>query len=298
MLSPELSNRDSLARARERKARNGEPGTANAKRLAAGEGWRVVDIVCTSGANDRPFEERYRSEAISIVLAGTFACRSDYGSCLMSPGALLLGNAGHTYECSHQHGEGDRCLSFQFDPEVLEQVARGAGASGAAFGHDRLPPLRALARLTARATLAMDGRDSFEEIALEMAGAVIQVASDTRRGSPSAESRDRARIARVLRQMESSFAQPHTLASLARIAGLSRYHFLRTFKCVTGITPHQWLLRARLRDAAQRLARRADAVTEIALDTGFEDLSNFIRSFRAEFGVSPRRYRAAARLAR
>ncbi|HKM99404.1 MAG TPA: AraC family transcriptional regulator, partial [Candidatus Binataceae bacterium] len=115
---------------------------------------------------------------------------------------------------------------------------------------------------------------------------------------PSAESRDRARIARVLRQMESSFAQPHTLASLARIAGLSRYHFLRTFKCVTGITPHQWLLRARLRDAAQRLARRADAVTEIALDTGFEDLSNFIRSFRAEFGVSPRRYRAAARLAR
>jgi AraC family transcriptional regulator len=83
---------------------------------------------------------------------------------------------------------------------------------------------------------------------------------------------------RVLRQLES----------------LSRYHFLRTFKSLTGITPHQWLLRARLRDAAQRLLTGRDPVREIALDVGFEDLSNFIRSFRAEFGVSPGGYRATA----
>jgi AraC family transcriptional regulator len=54
------------------------------------------------------------------------------------------------------------------------------------------------------------------------------------------------------------------------------------------------LLRARLRDAAQRLRTGRDPVTEIALDVGFDDLSNFIRSFRAEFGVSPGRYRAIA----
>lgn len=88
--------------------------------------------------------------------------------------------------------------------------------------------------------------------------------------------------------------EPLTLGEMARIAGLSRYHFLRTFKAVTGITPHQWLLRARLRDAARRLATSRDPVTEIALDVGFEDLSNFIRSFRSEFGVSPSRYRATA----
>ena len=75
---------------------------------------------------------------------------------------------------------------------------------------------------------------------------------------------------------------------------MSPYHFLRTFKLVTGITPHQWLLRARLRDAARRLATSRASITTIALDVGFEDLSNFIRSFRAEFGLSPRQYRAAA----
>ena len=46
-------------------------------------------------------------------------------------------------------------------------------------------------------------------------------------------------------------------------------------------------------DAARRLAATRRPVTEIALDAGFDDLSNFIRTFRAEFGVSPSRYRGA-----
>ena len=60
------------------------------------------------------------------------------------------------------------------------------------------------------------------------------------------------------------------------------------------MTPHQWLMRARLREAARRLGDTREPVTGIALDAGFEDLSNFIRSFHAEFGVSPQRYRLAA----
>ena len=105
---------------------------------------------------------------------------------------------------------------------------------------------------------------------------------------------DAAPIVRVLRELETRTDEPQTLAELARIAGLSRYHFLRTFKAMTGVTPHQWLLRARLRDAAERLATTREPITEIALEVGFEDLSNFIRTFRAEFGLSPRAYRATA----
>jgi AraC-like DNA-binding protein len=81
---------------------------------------------------------------------------------------------------------------------------------------------------------------------------------------------------------------------LARMAGLSPYHFLRAFKATTGVTPHQWLLRTRLRAAAERLAMTKASVTDIALEVGFEDLSNFTRTFRAEFGASPREYRLAA----
>jgi len=81
------------------------------------------------------------------------------------------------------------------------------------------------------------------------------------------------------------------LGSLAREAGLSPYHFLRTFERLTGITPHQYVRRARLRDAASRLAAEREKVLDIALDCGFGDVSNFNRAFRSEFGVSPLAFR-------
>ena len=282
---------DPLAAALRQKAAAGALGTLNETRLATGDGWRVTDIVCTSGPQDHPFEERAGAVSVSLVLAGTFVFRSERGPSLLSAGSLLLMNAGQSFECSHRHGEGDRCLSFQLDPELFEQVAGETRGSSARFDRDRLPPLRAFAGLAAGAKAAMAGRGSFEELVLELTAAAVRVAhgGDDEAAAPSA--RDHGRITRVLRQLESDTAAPASLAELGLVAGLSRYHFLRTFKRVTGVTPHQWLLRARLADAASRLATSREPVTGIALDAGFEDLSHFIHSFRAEFGVSPRHYR-------
>lgn len=291
MPSTATSPPDPLGRALARKGRTGSAGGTEATPVAAGRGWRVVDVVCTSGPADRPFEERQASVSISLVLAGTFGYRSRRGASLLSPGALLLGNEGQRFECSHEHGEGDRCLSFQFDAALFERLAHDAGAADPAFAEDRLPPLRDLAALTARARTALGGADAFEEVAIELAGAVVGLAGRRVRPAPR-RAPDPTRIVRVLRELEVRAAEPRSLEEMARTAGLSRWHFLRAFKDVTGVTPHQWVLRARLREAAARLTATRDPVTEIALDVGFDDLSNFIRTFRAEFGVSPRRYRA------
>ena len=288
-----ISGSDPLAAALARKAQTGAPGVAEGRTLAAGEGWCVVDVVCTCGPGDRPFEEQIPRASISLVLSGTFVCRSAHGSSLLSAGSLFLLNPGQPFECSHHHGEGDRCLSFQFEPGLFERLAREAGASAARFDRHRLPPLRALAQPTARAQLALVRNEAFEEAALELAGAVLE-ATNRARGEMPASPRHHGRITRALRHLAAHIDAQHTIADLARLANLSPYHFLRTFKAVTGVTPHQWLLRARLRGAAQRLADTREPVTGIALDAGFEDLSNFIRSFRAEFGLSPQRYRAAA----
>ena len=284
---------DPLACALHAKVRTGAAGATRDRTVAAGDGWRVADVVCTCGPRDRPFEERQSGASVSLVLAGTFVCRSEHGVSLLSAGSLMLVSPGQIFECSHAHGEGDRCLSFQFDAELFERLAREAGAPRAAFDRQTLPPLRGLSQLTARATAAMGDPDALEEIAIELADAVVGVAARARR-EPSAPPQHHARIARVLRWLASHRAEPHSLADLARRASLSPYHFLRTFKRVAGVTPHQWLLRARLREAARRLTAGRQPVTDIALDVGFEDLSNFTRSFRAEFGTSPRRYRLAA----
>jgi AraC-like DNA-binding protein len=285
------SAHDPLSLALARKAEQGGLGAVEGRTVATGDGWRVVDVVCTTGPRDRRFEERQASASISLVLSGTFVYRSRRGSSFMSPGALVLGNAGDVFECSHDHGEGDRCLSFQLEPELFERIARDAGAPGATFDRDRLPPLRTFAPLAARAAMALARDDPFEEIVVELAAAAIALACRARRAAPPPPAPDPARIAGVLSRLASRSGEPSSLAGLASAVGLSRHHFLRTFKAVTGVTPHQWLLRARLRRAAEQLALGRRPVTEIALDVGFDDLSNFIRTFRAEFGMSPSHYR-------
>jgi AraC-like DNA-binding protein len=89
--------------------------------------------------------------------------------------------------------------------------------------------------------------------------------------------------------------QPLDLARSAREARLSPFHFLRLFARVLGLTPHQYLIRARLRRAARLLVEDKRSITDIAFDVGFADLSNFVRSFHRAAGVSPRRFRQAAK---
>jgi transcriptional regulator GlxA family with amidase domain len=174
---------------------------------------------------------------------------------------------------------------------VFGRIAHDAGAK-AMFAHNRLPPLRDLSGLTARARNAIGRTEILEEIGFELAGTALTLSGRARRGpSPT---RHHGRLTEILRYMAAHSAAPHKLTGLAGMARMSPYHFLRTFRLVTGVTPHQWLLRTRLRDAAGRLASTRTPVTNVALDVGFDDLSNFTRSFRAEFGASPRQYRLAA----
>jgi len=82
-----------------------------------------------------------------------------------------------------------------------------------------------------------------------------------------------------------------SVGALAREAGMSPYHFLRTFRRVAGMPPHQFVLRLRLNRAAIRLRTTQEPISAIALDAGFADLSTFNRRFRRIMGVTPGAYR-------
>ena len=289
-----------LERALARRALDGAAGQATARRIAQGRGWTVQDIVCTSGPQDRPFEERHSGFSIAIVAAGSFQYRSSIGHELMTPGSLLLGNAGQCFECGHEHGVGDRCISFYYAPEYFECLAADAGASGSSpdFRALRLPPLRALSSLIARACAGLTKNDEldvpWEEVSIQLAAHTIQIAGGFRSDPNDAPPSAVARVTRSVRMIERhrNAGLELRLGSLAREAGLSPYHFLRIFERLTGLTPHQYVLRARLREAAMRLAAAREKILDIALDCGFGDVSNFNRAFRTEFGVSPRAFRA------
>jgi AraC-like DNA-binding protein len=100
------------------------------------------------------------------------------------------------------------------------------------------------------------------------------------------------RITDALRRIEAEAHEKLALADLARDAAMSPYHFLRRFAQLVGMTPHQFVLQTRLHRAAVRLRRSDEAISAIAFDVGFSDLSTFNRRFRRLMGVSPHVYRA------
>ena len=281
-----------------RRSRYGEPGSAAGRSLARGDGWSVDDVICTSGPADRPFEERHSRVSMAIVVAGTFQYRSTTGRVLLSPGSVLLGNAGDCFECGHEHAAGDRCVAFNYSPQYFERVAVDTGAGDVAlrFPTPHLPALRESARMVARSCAALltpAAEHSWEEIALRFAAHVARLTSRRRVTPREVPARVLARVTDVVRSIERSPAESLSLDQLARVAGLSPYHFLRTFERVTGLTPHQYVRRARLREAAMRLSLGRSRVIDVAFESGFRDVANFNRAFRAEFDVSPRRFRAA-----
>jgi AraC family transcriptional regulator len=281
-----------------RRQEEGTRGCATPRLIAAGDGWTVADVVCTSGPQDRPFEEEHAKYTIAIVVAGSFQYRSTLGRGLMTPGSLMLGNEGQCYECGHEHGEGDRCVSFWYELEYFDRLAADAGTRGrdVNFTVPQLPPLPRLSPLVAHAAVGVVGsRDvSWEELGIRLAAGAVRlvagVSPDSNGLPPNAE----ARVSRTVRTIDRHPDAALTVGELAREAGLSPYHFLRTFERLTGVTPHQYVMRARLREAAIRLVAESGSVLDIALDCGFGDVSNFNRAFRTEFGASPRAYRQGA----
>ena len=281
-----------LEQALQQRKLDGTPGRAAPRKLACGEGWAVADVMCTSGPGDRAFEELHSRVSIAVVLAGTFQYRSPAGHATMTPGSLLLGNSGQHFECSHDHAEGDRCVSFSYSPEYFERLLADAGVAGPLdFQVPRIPPVPSAAPIVAAVGAGIAGGSStpWEALAIRTAVQAIRLAGGVT-AAPRAPRDAEARITEVVRDIERGLDGVLSVAALAARAGLSPYHFLRTFERITGVTPHQFVLRARLREAAGRLVEAPRRILDIAFDCGFGDVSNFNRAFRTEFGSSPRAY--------
>jgi AraC-like DNA-binding protein len=195
--------------------------------------------------------------------------------------------------CTHDHVCGDECLSFFLDPELVEAL----GDRPEIWRVGAAPPLPELMVLGELAQAAACGRSDIglDEVGQLFAGRFVEVVSGRSREPATVKARDRRRAAETALWIDANSHREIDLEGAAAEAGISPFHFLRLFANVLGVTPHQYLVRSRLRHAARLLANDDLPITDVAYDVGFGDLSNFVRTFHRAAGVSPRAFREASR---
>jgi len=96
---------------------------------------------------------------------------------------------------------------------------------------------------------------------------------------------------RALAAIDERYAEPLTVAELARLAGMSVSRFHERFRRETGHTPADRLATIRLDRAADLLRHTRTPIAEIALSVGFSDQSALTRSFRRRRGITPAAFR-------
>ena len=253
----------------------------------------VIDYRCEAGPEDAPFVEQHESFSIAYVRRGTFGCRARGRSFELVAGSILVGHPGDEYICTHEHRGGDECLSFHLAPALVEAV----GYRPEIWRSGCVPPRPELMVLGELAQAAVEGSSEIgiDEVGMLLADRFVAILSERQRRLTDVRAYDRRRAVEAALWIDANAHEPIDLERVAGKFGLSSFHFLRLFAKVLGVTPHQYLIRSRLRRAARLLAEDARSITEIALDVGFADLSNFVRTFHRAAGVSPRSFRRAAR---
>jgi AraC family transcriptional regulator len=113
------------------------------------------------------------------------------------------------------------------------------------------------------------------------------------RPQPAKGGLSRPKLRRALEYLQTHLDEETSLADLAQLLDLSRYHVVKMFKQSTGVTPHQYLLDCRIHYAAELLKHPQCSIAEIALRVGFATPSHFTYHFHKRTGTTPQAYRQA-----
>lgn len=132
-------------------------------------------------------------------------------------------------------------------------------------------------------------RQAAEPGAVSLAGVVPPKPAQFPHGLPE-------RLRRSVEYIEQNLTEPFSLADLADLACLSKYHFCRLFKRHSGLSPKQFSICRRIEKACELLGKHDLPISQIAYRLGFNDVNEFSRQFKKFTGHTPRRYRKSCNL--
>lgn len=182
--------------------------------------------------------------------------------------------------------------ALYFDPALLDE--HGSGVA-------QVPPLVEVDDNMLRTTMlqfqailndpGLDRPGYAETLAMLVAFEIGRLRNQTAAASKRVSGLAAWQVRLVTDHLEGHIGDKTTIADLAALLDLSRFHFIRAFKKAVGMPPHQYMLRRRVERGRELLADRDLTVTEIADQTGFGGIAQFTRAFRQIVGTTPTAYR-------
>jgi len=192
-------------------------------------------------------------------------------------------------------------LIISFSPNLLNAAVADAASSAKvelqALQHTRDRKIRAIGSLLETEVRAgcLTGRLYGEFLGMALAAHVLRTyAVFPPRTVEYSGGLSMYRLRHIVDYIQANLAEDNSLQALADLAQVSPFHFCRSFKQSTGLSPHRYILQLRIEEAQRLLKRTTLAISDVANRLGFSDQSHFTMVFRKFVGTTPARWRAEA----
>ncbi len=233
--------------------------------------------------------------ALGVIEQGVQRFSLGGGSHVAPANSLITVNPGEVHDGESFDDRGYRYRATYIPDRMLRDILQALYGDKASLSYFRTPVTfdGDLAGALLHAHLLMEqGGDRLmaAETVLMQVVAETFIRHGESRGTPLRAPRDRESVKRAVDYIRENVSEEISLDDIAAAAGLSRYHFLRRFKAVTGLTPHAYLMQCRI-FFAKRAIENGSSLSEAAFRAGFSDQSHFSRCFKAVHGITPGCYK-------
>ena len=223
---------------------------------------------------------------VKVVERGWFRLRYGRREWTLGAGSIFLSRPSDEYQYSHiKHLEPDTCLRVEFSVSLAGELAEIFSSLSLV-----LPTTNRLAFLRLQlCSLASDDEMSLDTLACELLDAARNAVDDRYHlYRPEQLKWYAQRIGAARDLMDADPTAQHSLWHLSSQVAMSPFLFARVFRELVGMPPHKYLVRLRLQ-GARDLLQSGMSVTDVCHAVGFNNLSHFIRTFRAHYGSVPSR---------
>lgn len=246
---------------------------------------RVSMLRCMPDGLGRSCEKCAVDNQLVFVTRGAFIKHTGKAARVVNANEPAFFRAAETYRSSHLDPGGDTCAVFGFSDDVISEASAGAGSACA--GVDRLGlHARVLRIVTALHNQEADAL-ALEEASLDILGLFLRSQSDDRRSGASAQ----ALVRDVEAQLTADHSRAWSLTELSHQFRRTPFYLTRSFRSLTGVPLHRYLMDLRLGDALGRLAEGEQDLAALALDLGFASHAHFSTAFKKRLGSSPSSFR-------